>query len=173
LEDGVAAVREAAISMIPQVWKAFGHWQDVLDKLQADIHGLAQSPSFRNRMTFIGCQQALVMPGEDGKSATDMDDRFWKDLSILANDEIIGVRISLARFICLLHAQFFPSAAPLGLRNLISHLAVDSSYEVRSFVPDDQSIQFHSLSTHGDKRNSKHTSSVSTFSRPPLLGIAP
>jgi serine/threonine-protein phosphatase 4 regulatory subunit 1 len=46
------------------------------------------------------------VPSIDGKPAIIIDDGFWKDLAALANDEIIGVRISLARFIGLLRGTF-------------------------------------------------------------------
>jgi serine/threonine-protein phosphatase 4 regulatory subunit 1 len=136
---------------------------------------------------FIACQQALVVPGVDGASPMDMDDRFWRYLDTLANDKIIDVRISLARFIGLLRGTFIElallishwhlmpvslqtarlSAAPLGLQNLVSCLAVDSSQEVRSFVPGDQSAQHNSLPAYVNKAVSKRLGNVSTFSRPP------
>jgi len=176
LGDGVAGVREAAIAIVPQVWKALGHTPDVLDELQVDIRSLAQSPSFHHRMTFIACQQALVVPGADGTPAMPINDKFWKDLDTLANDKIIGVRISLARFIGLLRAQFLRearSAAPLGLRNITSRLAADLSQEVRSFVPDGQSAQHRSSPAYTTKRASKRIANVSTFSRPPPLEVTP
>lgn len=57
-------------------------------------------------LRFIACQQALVLPGEDEQPAIVIDDGFWKELDVLASDEIIGVRISLARFIGLLRGRF-------------------------------------------------------------------
>lgn len=176
LGDGVAGVREAAIAIVPQVWKVLSHTPDVLDELQVDIRSLAQSPSFHHRMTFIACQQALVVPGADGTPAMPINDKFWKDLDTLANDKIIGVRISLARFIGLLRAQFLRearSAAPLGLRNITSRLAADLSQEVRSFVPDGQSAQHRSSPAYTTKRASKRIANVSTFSRPPPLEVTP
>lgn len=46
------------------------------------------------------------MPGADGRPAMVVDDAFWDDLDILASDEIIGVRISLARFIGILRGMY-------------------------------------------------------------------
>lgn len=52
---------------------------------------------------FIACQQALTLPGVDERYTILADAGFWDDLSSLARDEIIGVRITLARFAGLLH----------------------------------------------------------------------
>jgi len=46
------------------------------------------------------------VPGADGNPAIDIDDRFWKELNPLVNDEIIDVRISLARFITILRSTY-------------------------------------------------------------------
>jgi hypothetical protein len=71
---------------------------------------------------FIACQQALVFPGTNEQSVIAMDDGFWHDLDVLTNDEIIGVRISLARFIGLLRGRF------TELASVVSgwHLIIDS-----------------------------------------------
>lgn len=55
---------------------------------------------------FIACQQVLTLPGTEGRHAILADAAFWDDLSSLAYDQIIGVRISLARFAGLLHGTF-------------------------------------------------------------------
>lgn len=57
-------------------------------------------------LRFIACQQALTLPGVDERHAILADADFWDDLSTLAHDEIIGVRISLARFTSLLYGTF-------------------------------------------------------------------
>jgi hypothetical protein len=39
-----------------------------------------------------------------------IDDSFWEDLNLLVLDEIIGVRISLARFVGILRGMYFKLA---------------------------------------------------------------
>jgi serine/threonine-protein phosphatase 4 regulatory subunit 1 len=148
---------------------------------------LLGSPSWLS-FRFIACQQALVVPGVDGNPATAIDDSFWKDLNLLVLDEIIGVRISLARFIRILRgmyiklasminftsdalilAQFLRqshSVVPHRLGNLMRHLAVDVSQEVRAFVPGDEGVHHRSVSS------TRISGSVSIFSRPPPLEVS-
>jgi len=55
------------------------------------------------------------VPGADGNSAMAIDDSFWKDLNTLVLDEIIGVRISLARFIGILRGMYIKLASIVNL----------------------------------------------------------
>jgi len=111
----------------------------------------------------------LVLPGTEGRHAMLSEAGFWDDLSGLAGDEIIGVRISLARFAGLLHDQFrnSHSPAPLALQKLMTRLSEDSSLEVRSFVSNGQISQRQSLTALTGSRGSKRSEMGSTFSRPP------
>lgn len=111
--------------------------QGILDGLRADVRVLAQSDTYRRRMTyvaqlfissssvfvlsvasimliassvffsFIACQQALILPGPDGQSAVSNDDSFWETLVGVANDSIVGVRIGVARLVGLMYRECY------------------------------------------------------------------
>lgn len=61
------------------------------------------------------------------------------------------------------------SVVPHRLGNLMRHLAVDVSQDVRAFVSGDEGAHHRPVST---TRSSKRIGSVSTFSRPPPLGVS-
>jgi len=48
---------------------------------------------------FVACQHALVVLGDDGKSACEPGDSFWQTIVPLAHDHVIGVRIGVARLV--------------------------------------------------------------------------
>lgn len=47
----------------------------------------------------MACQQALILPGSSGQSAVVADGEFWKTLTGLADDPIVGIRIGVARLV--------------------------------------------------------------------------
>ncbi|KII88649.1 hypothetical protein PLICRDRAFT_41852 [Plicaturopsis crispa FD-325 SS-3] len=169
LVDHVAAVREAAVSALPLIWKAFSARHDILEELNTDLRGLAVSSSFRHRMTFVACQQALLF-SDDTREAVQMpsdDHRCWKALAALADDDILGVRIGLARLVGAVHGQTIRDgqSPPEPLVNLARHLSQDPSEGVRAYVsksipPPRPRFLKRLASKHGG-------TTFSTFSRPP------
>jgi hypothetical protein len=65
--------------------------------------------------------------------------------------------------------QFLRQSNSHRLGNLMRHLAVDVSQDVRAFVSGDEGAHHRPVST---TRSSKRIGSVSTFSRPPPLGVS-
>ncbi|KAH7923518.1 hypothetical protein BV22DRAFT_1068634 [Leucogyrophana mollusca] len=165
LEDEVGAVREGAMSVMSRMWKSRQLWASVLDRLRTDILALASSPSYRKRMTFVACQQALVSASEQEHPVTVVDDvEFWEALRRLADDTIVGVRIGVARFAGVIHEFFLNSSGsiPQQVHDLVGHLLQDESLEVRSFV---------AARPEGRARNPvpRPSDNSLTFSRPPPI----
>ncbi|KAJ4488082.1 armadillo-type protein [Lentinula aciculospora] len=172
LADSVNTVREAAISILPSLWMTFKR-RNLLDSLRSDFLSMARSEMSRRRMTYIACQQALLLPRpEGGDPPIGIDDELCRILSSLASDHIVGVRIGVARMIGFICDKLKKEAKPrpASLLEVISVLSNDSSHEVRSYVaqclvdpPKDNS------DTGGYQETNKLRSAASalTFSRPP------
>jgi serine/threonine-protein phosphatase 4 regulatory subunit 1 len=161
LEDDFGAVREVSISVVSRMWRDSDRWAAVLDRLHQDILALAYSPSFRKRMTYIACQQALASSSEG--NAHIADDTNWEALQKLASDNIIGVRIGVARLAGSLSDNFARSSGriPQMVVDLVTRLRLDSSAEVRSFVPSSMDIYQDRLASPSRSK------AFETFSRPP------
>ncbi|KAJ6630685.1 armadillo-type protein [Mycena sp. CBHHK59/15] len=173
LEDGVSAVREAAISTLPRIWSMFLDQENVLKDLREDVRKLSQSEVYRQRMTFVACLQALlVLDAPDGKSPITTEDQFWSAVVYLADDSVVGVRIGVARLVRAVYERYQKSHQRVSgfLLDLVRHLSLDSSHDVQAFVKD---------SIHSPRQTSDATSEVATktqrrnpsfatFSRPPL-----
>ncbi|KAJ7046670.1 armadillo-type protein [Mycena alexandri] len=169
LEDGVAAVREAAVSALPRLWGMFADQQAVLADLRDNIRTLSQSELYRQRMTFVACLQALL---DGNKLFITSDDDLWSAVSYLADDSVVGVRIGIARLARLASERSQNNHPPVPgfLLDLIRHLCLDSSPDVRSYVRDSlnatprQSLDASSAeATAVRPRRPK----FATFSRPP------
>ncbi|KAL0947025.1 hypothetical protein HGRIS_013168 [Hohenbuehelia grisea] len=139
LEDNVAAIREAAVSSLPVIYRVYSTAESVRRDLHDDVVSLSRASNYRKRMTFIACKQALITPSKEGQAAVVADDEFWSSLAHLADDTIVGVRIGLARLVGYYYGEFCrgshhaPSSA---LASLARRLADDVSHEVQAFVPD-------------------------------------
>jgi len=163
LEDNVACVRDAAISALPLIWNLFDDQEAVLDSLQADLRSLAASPSGRRRMTFVACQQELILSIDH---AALKDDKFWRALTELAGDPILGVRIGLARLVGIVFDKFLQDGRPIpgAIIDLAKRLSRDEAEDVRAYLP--------GPTTH--RRSPSHVQHTPTaknealFSRPPL-----
>ncbi|KAF8844583.1 ARM repeat-containing protein [Paxillus ammoniavirescens] len=161
LEDDFGAVREVSISMVTRMWRENDAWAVVLDRLHQDLLALAHSPSFRKRMTYIACRQAVASSSEGNACAADTAD--WEALQQLASDNIVGVRIGVARLVRCLSDKFARSSGhvPRIVIDLVHHLRLDSSAEVRSYVPS-------SMDARQDRLASPiRCGAFETFSRPP------
>ncbi|KAG6911451.1 hypothetical protein DXG01_014525 [Tephrocybe rancida] len=120
LEDIVAAVREAGVRAVAGLWPILD--PDALQQLRTDIGNLAQSPVFKQRMTFIACQHALV-------PVVPLDNTFFDPLLPLADDPVDAVRIRLARLVASIPSIPSPVFLSLTLR-----LSRDPSPNVNAYV---------------------------------------
>lgn len=164
LIDNVNAIREAGIHTLPLIWPVLQRYPKVLGNLHLDLQGLSCSGVFRQRMTYIACQQVLLLPDGDTEAIKVPDEELWTTLRALSNDPIVGVRIGVSRLIASLYAYFWTrTSPPVSVIDLAKTLSQDSSHEVISYVSG------LSLLDHG--RHVKNFSQVSrhaaTFSRPP------
>ncbi|KAJ6496574.1 armadillo-type protein [Mycena vitilis] len=170
LEDSVAAVREAAISALPHLWSMFADQEGVLADLRETIRVLSQSGIYRQRMTFVACLQALLVGAPDNKSFITSEDPLWSAVSYLADDAVVGVRIGIARLARVASERFQNShrQIPGFLLDLIRHLSLDSSHDVRSYVGDSpNTTPADTSSVDVMPTRSARRPKFATFSRPP------
>jgi serine/threonine-protein phosphatase 4 regulatory subunit 1 len=107
LKDNAAAVREALIRKLVFFWATFANEPAVLKFLRSSVTELARSPSYRHRMTFIACQQALLV-GLDGAAPSWLvNDENLTDLLRLGADNDPGVRIGVSRLAASLCGENF------------------------------------------------------------------
>ncbi|KIJ34695.1 hypothetical protein M422DRAFT_263260 [Sphaerobolus stellatus SS14] len=134
LLDNVAAVREAAVGALTQVFIAFESRPLLLDGLREDLEALATAQQCRRRATYIACCSALI-EGEMGPSEVVRED-FWRNLGQLSQDSMLDVRIGVARLIGSIsekHLSVFSTRSPPVLE-IIRRLSQDPSRDVRGFV---------------------------------------
>ncbi|THU86431.1 ARM repeat-containing protein [Dendrothele bispora CBS 962.96] len=163
LLDSVNAVREAGIYVLPKLWSTLSSRADVRTTLAASLAGLAHSASSRKRMTFVACQQALVIPVPEREPTIPIDDAFVESIAPLVGDDILGVRIGVARLIGILCIGLSQRSKPIPplLHVLAVRLAQDLSSEVRAYV----NYLEEAPSPPSKQPNPEYN--VSTFSRPP------
>ncbi|KAJ7470660.1 armadillo-type protein [Mycena latifolia] len=171
LEDGVAAVREAAIMALPRLWGMFADQGTILADLREDIRTLSRSETYRQRMTFVACLQALLLGASDGRSLITFEDDLWAAVFHLADDSVVGVRIGIARLARLASERSRNSHQRVSgsLLDLVRHLSLDSSHDVQSYV-----LDFLNAAPGRDATPAEVTRTLShrrpnltTFSRPP------
>jgi len=135
LGDDVASVRDAAVSVIPAFSRAWRHRRpEALQELLADVRAMADDAKYSRRMTFVACQQQLLLE-EDVELMAD-DPTLWKLLQRLGSDSVAGVRIGVARLLSEIFDKYHRNTGQ-GLEwiyHLAGTLAQDSSKDVRSFV---------------------------------------
>ncbi|KAJ3901234.1 armadillo-type protein [Lentinula edodes] len=176
LADTVNTVREAAITNLPGLWMTF-KGRNFLDGLRSDFLAMARSEISRRRMTYIACQQVLLLPrSEGGDPPMKIDDELCRTLSSLASDHIVGVRIGVARVIGFINDQLRKNvkSVPASLVDVIHVLSQDSSNEVRSYVadclvegPPKGSLHSGSYQEITKLRSVSAAATALTFSRPP------
>ncbi|KAI0748296.1 hypothetical protein C8Q80DRAFT_1219502 [Daedaleopsis nitida] len=172
LDDRVAAVREAAVGVMPtffRVWKAVPH---LLETLQADVRTFATSPAFRKRTTWVTCAQEVL--AHDQGDAAVRTGTFWETLSELVRDPIVDVRIRVARLLGLIFDKFgrIDSGIAAKTLSLARDLTQDPSHEVQAFatavlagaIPSGSETHHALALTTLTPRVER---SVATFSRPP------
>ena len=99
LGDGVASVRDTAVSAVPSLF--FG-WRSREQRLWRefvqDLARLASDGKYSRRTTFVATQQELLLHGPGAESLLE-DRALQMALEKLASDHIPGVRIGIARLI--------------------------------------------------------------------------
>ncbi|KAF9652850.1 ARM repeat-containing protein [Thelephora ganbajun] len=99
LEDGVASVRDTAISVVPSLF--FG-WRSRQQRLWGefvqDLARMASDRKYSRRTTFVATQQGLLLH-EPGAESLLEDGTLQIALEKLATDHIPGVRIGVARLV--------------------------------------------------------------------------
>ncbi|KAJ3742232.1 armadillo-type protein [Lentinula detonsa] len=175
LADRVNTVRAAAIAILPNLWMTFKA-RNFLDALRSGFLSMARSEMSRRRMTYIACQQALLLPRPEGTDPLmEIDDELCRTLSSLAFDRIVGVRIGVARVIRFICDELRKNTKPIptALLDVIPVLSQDSSHEVRSYVADclprspKNSGDSGSYQEMNKSRSAAASVAASTFSRPP------
>ncbi|KAF5365609.1 hypothetical protein D9758_003243 [Tetrapyrgos nigripes] len=178
LLDSVNAVREAGIHVLPKLWTTLRAKSPLLENLSESLLTMAQSTSSRKRMTFIACQQALVTADDVQDLVVQVDDAFCESIAPLSGDEVLGVRIGVARLVGNLYTGLSrqPKPVPSSLQRILSHLVKDSSLEVRAYVTNSSDNRDSLTQSSVSSRlpvQTHNASRVSTFSRPPVFHAAP
>lgn len=166
LGDRVSAIREAAVSATPAFVKAWRYIPRLITGLREGIRALAHSDSYRERTTFVTCEQAVLVSTESDFVL--FDEGFWEILSHLSRDPIVDVRIRVARLLVTISTDHV-NDAPIMARalTLAERLEQDSSQDVRAFA---RSIRSRSESVAPRSPWEMEASkSAITFSRPPPL----
>lgn len=166
LGDRVSAIREAAVSATPAFVKAWRYMPRLITGLREGIRALAHSDSYRERTTFVTCEQAVLVSTESDFVL--FDEGFWDILSHLSRDPIVDVRIRVARLLVTISTDHV-NDAPIMARalTLAERLEQDSSQDVRAFA---RSIRSRSESVAPRSPWEMEASkSAITFSRPPPL----
>ena len=193
LEDGVASVRDATISVVPSLF--FG-WRSRQQRLWGefvrDLARMASDGKYSRRTTFVATQQKLLLHGPDAESLLE-DGILQMALEKLASDHIPGVRIGVARliklvcgkcpfpsFLAVVHRltarggadKYYPVEKPRWIRSAISTLSWDESKDARAFVATiSQSVcptpTPNEMHDSRSRSNSMTTPAHHTFSRPP------
>ncbi|KZT68192.1 ARM repeat-containing protein [Daedalea quercina L-15889] len=132
LGDRVSAIREAAISVFPafiRTWRPVPHW---VTQLRSSIRELARSDAYRERTTYVTCEQALLESNDSDFII--LDDEYWEILALLAQDPIVDVRIRAARllgtisgeFLCGMHGEARMVYSDHLQTSMAAHLALSS-----------------------------------------------
>jgi len=177
LEDGVASVRDAAVSVVPSLFFAWRSRQQRLWKeFVQDLARMASDGKYSRRTTFVAAQQELLLHGPGAEPLLE-DVVLQMALEKLASDHIPGVRIGVARLIKLVCDKYYPTEKPQWILSATSTLSRDESKDVRAFVaaiPRSQPSTPTPNGVHDSRSNYVTTSAQCTFSRPPPpLAVAP
>jgi hypothetical protein len=132
---------------------------------------------------FIACQQKLALSADkNNEPLVALDNDFFRSLTNLADDDIEGVRIGLARLVGLVYgistyiSLMFSSQSQLGnllrrshsipgeLLDLIHRLSQDPCHGVQSYL---HLSSDSDLSLANTRETRKRRLRISTFSRPP------
>ncbi|KAH9945960.1 armadillo-type protein [Epithele typhae] len=134
LDDRIAAVREAVVSVLPRFVEAWKMSPLSLDALRKEIRSLATDSTSRRRTTYVMCVQELLASGHGDVVVGSAG--FWDTLSALVRDPIVDVRIRASRLIGLISNNLGGTDDDVAERTaaLARELAHDGSHDVRSFI---------------------------------------
>lgn len=155
-----------------------------VNQLRSGIRALARSEAYRERTTFITCEQSLLDAGD--RKFIVLDDEYFEILSLLTQDTVVDVRIRAARLLGTISGEYSfyllylkdtalrkglpdvygngPQSAVMSqVLNLTSPLLQDSSQDVRAFA-----IAVHAGGVRPQSlAPAEATHTAATFSRPP------
>jgi len=164
LGDHVSAIREAAIAVFPAFVHAWRAVPNLVNELRSSIRALARSDAYRERTTFVRCEQSLFESND--RDFVVPDDEYWEILSALTHDPIVDVRIRVARLLGTIfdvYGEGEHSSVTSRVLRLTAPLLDDSSQDVRAFAT--------SVHAGGARPQSlapiEATRTANTFSRPP------
>ncbi|KAH9842696.1 armadillo-type protein [Rhodofomes roseus] len=167
LGDRVSATREAAIAVFPafvRAWQATPRLMEQVEQLRSSIRALARSDAYRERTTFVTCEQSLLE--SNNSDFIILDNEYWEVLSLLTQDPIVDVRIRVARLLGTIFDLYNSgqhSTVMSQVLRLTAPLLDDSSQDVRAFA-----VSVHAGGVHPQPLVPADASrSAVTFSRPP------
>lgn len=194
LEDGVASVRDAAISVVPSLFFTWRSRQQRLwGEFVQDLARMARDGKYSRRTTFVATQQELLLHGPGAESL--LEDGILQMALELASDHIPGVRIGVARLIKLVCGKrplppvlaavhcltargdvdkYYPAEKPQWILSAVGILSRDESKDARAFVAALSQSQSSTPTPNGvydSESDSVTTSARHTFSRPPPPSI--
>ncbi|KAH8106745.1 armadillo-type protein [Cristinia sonorae] len=176
LKDPVAAVREETVGLVSLVTKLVKKWPSdspAARQLVGDIGEMASSRSYRERMTYIACQQELFSVGL--YAAILILEDFWRSLRALVQDAVVDVRIKVARFLGIIFDSLSGTFDHLKaqLLEIVKLLSDDASSEVKAFCQPLLTALLASSNSRREKQTNKADKSALNFSRPPPTSSPP
>ncbi|KAG8865986.1 hypothetical protein FRC20_009208 [Serendipita sp. 405] len=164
IRDEVSAVRDAAISAIPDFLRAL-NGNPQLKRAMEFILSLASDSNYRRRVTFVACVLSMIHAAKDSTSMNALP--IWKPVrSNLVKDPIVDVRIGVARLVARACERFYGTdrTRPKYLRELVNALTTDESSQVQAYVAfliTESGVQATAETTHTNE------SGFAVFSKPP------
>ncbi|BGP21075.1 hypothetical protein JCM10213_007593 [Rhodosporidiobolus nylandii] len=135
-KDPVAAVREQAVQAIPPLVEASLSHHSSRNKLFAFLHVFATDSSYRNRSVYVSCALACVVANI---SRDLLEEHFLENLTSLARDKVVSVRIAVARAVgkaCRTDSLYADPATRSAISELIFILAQSPDRDVKQPVLD-------------------------------------
>ncbi|KAI0692388.1 armadillo-type protein [Cytidiella melzeri] len=166
LIDPAATVRETAVSTLPGLLTVWASRTEVMKTVWNDVLSLAKSTSYRQRMTFLACHQAILQLNV--RAGDFLGVPFLQTLSSISEDSIVDVRIKVARLLGAFSDELtgLPQEVSQVFYELATRLSQDPSPDVRAFA---QPLVVHwpPVSTSRERISSAVARSTANFSRPP------
>lgn len=173
LDDTVAAVRKAAIRILPHIWHAISWDSSLGQNFRNELYSFSTSPSYKRRAIFVACLHSCAVHLSLNHPLPLSIHDILKFAELLAEDPVIDVRIGIARLLDVISGKHKPSPTFERIRQ---RLATDSSEEVISYLPKRQH-QSCDVPLDGSLEprfpaSRQEYPHPSTFSRPPRLHAA-
>ncbi|KAI0093538.1 armadillo-type protein [Irpex rosettiformis] len=166
LVDPAAVVRETAVSTLPALLKLWASRMEVIQMVWTDVLGLATSSSYRQRMTFLACHQAILQSDLHGGDF--LNGKFLETLSLLSEDPIVDVRLRVARLLGAFSVRLSGLSVELSnsLHDLANKLGQDPSSDVKSFA-EPLIARWPPVAPHRQHAPAEVVKKTANFSRPP------